>query len=93
MKKNLKNQSGKHFIIRQIQALALLPEKSIVSTYKEIKKNAIEKFGTDFDEFFEYFETYWLERYYKIHKCWDTQTLPVKKFRVFPVNVYKTNFY
>lgn len=63
VKKNLKNQPEQHFIIRQFQALALLPEHLIKPTYHEIKKNATNrKFGSDFDKFFEYFESHWLER-------------------------------
>lgn len=59
---NLKKEPDKHFVVKQIEALALLPEVKIEPTYQKIKKAAQEKFGTYFNEFFDYYESYWLKR-------------------------------
>ncbi|KAJ8681344.1 hypothetical protein QAD02_017131 [Eretmocerus hayati] len=60
--RNLQDHPEKHLIIRMVMALALLPQDTIEPTYEAIKKIARKKFGTFFNEFFKYFDEYWIKR-------------------------------
>ncbi|KAJ8665906.1 hypothetical protein QAD02_007568 [Eretmocerus hayati] len=59
---NLQDHPERHLIIRMVMALALLPPDTIVPTYEAIKRIARKKFGNFFNEFFKYFDDYWIKR-------------------------------
>lgn len=52
-----------HKILLQVMTLALLPAHKIRPTFEEIKKEAKKSCpGHSFDDFFIYFEDYWLDK-------------------------------
>ncbi|KAJ8685144.1 hypothetical protein QAD02_020937 [Eretmocerus hayati] len=57
---NLKKDRDRHQILREVMALALLPEELIEPTLDEIEKEAESKYGSYFDEFFKYIREYWM---------------------------------
>ncbi|KAJ8670926.1 hypothetical protein QAD02_002185 [Eretmocerus hayati] len=57
---NFKKHPEKHIVMRQVMALALLPDTDVKKTFDKIVANAQEKYGNIFDDFFNYFENYWI---------------------------------
>ncbi|KAJ8685955.1 hypothetical protein QAD02_021748 [Eretmocerus hayati] len=60
--RNLQKNTERHLVLRQVMALAFLPEDDIFPTLKEIEEAARGKYGNYFDEFFSYIRSYWMER-------------------------------
>lgn len=63
--RSLKETPEKHFVIRQVMALALLPKNVIRETFKKIVDETKLKFKDEFEDFvdfFRYFEDYWLNK-------------------------------
>lgn len=61
VKRNSINEPEKYLILLKVMALALLPEESILTEILNIQKDAL-IFGGLFDEFFLYFEKYWISQ-------------------------------
>lgn len=59
---NAKEHIAKHFVILQMMALALLPVHEIGSAFENIRARTKKVYKNYFDEYFNYFQSYWLER-------------------------------
>ncbi|KAJ8677249.1 hypothetical protein QAD02_013036 [Eretmocerus hayati] len=67
----------KYLVIKQLMALALLPEKLIRPTYDELKKDVMKKFGNHFNHLFSYMENYWFKIRKEASFCCFGETIKV----------------